>query len=383
MIDLSKKIKFGKWLQGGGEYLGRTLKQKEDFSIEVSFKRYVDERLSPIKIDSHRKKQLNAALTDKEQTQLKAAGGAALWVGREGRPDCGAGAALVTLKVHEDREYRVSDLVEANKVINELKATADAFILIRPVPLEHLAWAVVSDASSLNLPDGRSQGGFLIGITTKNFLDGELDTFDIVKWASKRVRRTVRASLGSEALALDDGLAEVEWLRATWSEMMDPTMNMRDDTLYGKWDTVAVVRHLGAPGSEPPTAMVVDAKGLFDHLARPSATAGSHERRTLVDIKVMTHSVKIVNGKIRWVPGEIMASDALTKRLGNGALLRHVMVTGTYGISEKAMKMILAELGTNKQRENAAKKMNTHAEGQQRRRKEAQGGLAPRSLPTR
>ena len=105
---------------------------------------------------------MNAPLTEKEQTQLKAAGGAALWVGREGRPDCGAGAALITLKVHEDREYRVSDLIEANKVVNELKATAEAFMLIRPVPLEHMAWAVVSDASSLNLPDGRSQGGFLI-----------------------------------------------------------------------------------------------------------------------------------------------------------------------------------------------------------------------------
>ena len=161
---------------------------------------------------------------------------------------------------------------------------------------------MVSGASSLNHDDGKSQGGFIVAITDQGFVNGDLCAFNMIRWGSRRLRRCVRASLGSETLALDDGLSEAEWMRALWAEAMDPRTCVREDTLYGEWDTVAVVRHLGPKDSDPPTAMVVDAKGLYDHLARPAASGGSHEKRTMVDIKVMTQSVAALKGQVMWIP---------------------------------------------------------------------------------
>ncbi len=360
MGELQSKLRFGKCNTGGGEYLGRTLRQRDDYAVEVSFERYINERLSPIRLSPARRAQKDSQLTEKETTLLKAAGGACLWVGKEGRPDCAAAAAMVCIKMHPDKEYHVSDILAANKLIGELKGTAAASILLRPLPLEEIVWAVVSDASSINLPDGRSQGGFSVALTTRPFLDGKVVDFDLVRWCSRRVRRCVRASLGSEALALDDGLAEAEWLRATWAEMVDPSVCLRDETLYGNGETAVVVRHVGPVDLDPPTAMVTDAKGLFDHLSRPSATAGAHERRTLVDIKVMAHSIRLLKGIVKWVPAEIMISDPLTKRTGNGALMRHVMSTARFGVSQAAMREILEGLGTPLQKDRAGKKMLKH-----------------------
>ena len=123
-----------------------------------------------------------------------------------------------------------------------------------------------------------------------------------------------------------------------------------------------MVRRLGPAEREPPTAMVVDAKGLYDHLSRPSATAGSHEKRTLVDIKVMSHSVRLIKGLVKWVAGKIVISDSLTKKNGNGGLMRHVMGTGVFGISERAMREILENIGTVGQRGRASQKMDRHRE---------------------
>ena len=45
---------------------------------------------------------------------------------------------------------------------------------------------------------------------------------------AQTLRRVVKASLGSEALAIDDGLNELEWLRAMHAEICIPEAEVRD-----------------------------------------------------------------------------------------------------------------------------------------------------------
>ena len=72
------------------------------------------------------------------------------------------------------------------------------------------------------------------------------------------MRRVVKASLGSEAQALDDALGELEWVRAIWSEMTDPRANLSEPTLrYGPGESVVVVRRLG---EELPSYSTIDAR---------------------------------------------------------------------------------------------------------------------------
>ena len=72
---------------------------------------------------------------------------------------------------------------------------------------------VFSDASVGNEGD-KSQGGFLIAYAEEKIMNGELARLSLNSWKSHRLRRAVKASLGSEALAMDDGLAELEWIKA-------------------------------------------------------------------------------------------------------------------------------------------------------------------------
>lgn len=85
---------------------------------------------------------------------------------------------------------------------------------------------------------------------------------------------------------------------------------------------------------------------------RPAATARSHQRRTLVEIKMAAHSVKCLGGQVRWVPGELVLSDCLTERAGQATLMRSAMSQGKYGITEEAIMTILKDLATTSKKYN-------------------------------
>ena len=131
-------------------------------------------------------------------------------------------AAACAMVLSWDKEGpRVSHVKQANKAIQELQKTADATLRILPISLERGFWMSISDASVAN--DGsKSQGGFLIAYADKEIVDGGRADFSINSWRSHRLRRMVKASLGSEALAMDDALAELEWVRALFSEVCIP-----------------------------------------------------------------------------------------------------------------------------------------------------------------
>lgn len=254
----------------------------------------------------------------------------------------GASAGSIRMKHHEDKQYRVSDLIEANHIIKELKNTKNTVIKISPLKLEEIVWG----ASSLNHSDGKGQGGFAVELASRGFTDGKMAAFNMLHWASKRTRRCVRSSLGSEVMALDDGCAECEWLRATWYDMLDRTNMIRDNSRYGPDEMVAMVGHLGPMSRETPTELVVDAKGLYDHLHTPAAMAGPHERRTLMYFKMMAHSVRCLRGQVRWILGDIMCSHRLTKGTDQATLTRWAMSNGKCGVTEEAVMSILKELST-------------------------------------
>ena len=85
----------------------------------------------------------------------------------------------------------------------------------------------VSDACLAN-DDEKSQGGCVIAYVDRDILAGKLARTSIMCWKSHKLRRVVKASLGSEALAMDDGLSELEWLRAMLAEVCVPEARVMD-----------------------------------------------------------------------------------------------------------------------------------------------------------
>ena len=61
---------------------------------------------------------------------------------------------------------------------------------------------------------------------------------------------------------------------------------------------------------------VVDAKSLFDHLAKDTIGI-TDDKRTAIEMQVIRQSMWETGAATKWVPHPKMVMDALTKRLGN------------------------------------------------------------------
>ena len=73
---------------------------------------------------------------------------------------------------------------------------------------------IYSDAAHGNLPNGGSQGGYVI------FLCGHQNRCVPLNWQSKRKQKVERRSLAAEALALSDALDDAVYLMKLFSEFM-------------------------------------------------------------------------------------------------------------------------------------------------------------------
>eukprot|EP00439_Symbiodinium_sp_Y106_P069857 s1629_g12.t1 len=145
----------------------------------------------------------------------------------------------------------------------------------------------ISDASLAN-DDEKSQGGYIVAYVHKSIMDGDLAPTSILCWKSHKLRRVVKASLGSEALAMDDGLSELEWIRAMHAEICIPAASVTDVSRYGPDMSAVAVRQ---PDPEDPSIMVTDARALYDLYHRRSGAAGL-DRRAQIDVAVLVTSAK-------------------------------------------------------------------------------------------
>jgi hypothetical protein len=117
-------------------------------------------------------------------------------------------------------------------------------------------------------------------------------------------------------LALDDGLSEVEWLRAMWCETMDRDSSIYNSTIFGNSQTAVVIRQAPNPKE---TALATDARATSDHIMR---------------------------------------------RSGSASLLRKVLFLAVYGVGAEAIQelMKMAEL---RREDQAGDKMKTHRNREQ------------------
>ncbi|CAE7348803.1 RE1, partial [Symbiodinium necroappetens] len=223
-----------------------------------------------------------------------------------------------------------------NKTIAELKKTSDCYLRIMPIDLSEGMWMAVSDASVANDSE-KSQGGFVVAFAEKTIKDGKLAMFSINCWRSHRLKRVVKASLGSEALAMDDGLAELEWLRAMFAESCVANSTICDGSRFGPGlDSIMIVRQQ----DDAESILVTDARALYDPCHRRSGAAGLC-RRAQIDVAVLAASAQTLQALVFWVPGTFMLADCLTKRVGNASLMRKVMLSGQYALQPGPLKILL------------------------------------------
>ncbi len=156
---------------------------------------------------------------------------------------------------------------------------------------------VYTDAAFRNLNDNTdSCGGYLIFLA--NMKTGKVAPLE---WKSGKLKRKVHSTLGAETQALYSGLDAAVGLKLLLSELYDGAMNL-------------------------------EVKAITDNLScRTSIYSESEvtERQLRGDIAVIKQMIETGKVKeIRWVKGEDMLADQLTKRGVNKLPLMEVLHTG-------------------------------------------------------
>ena len=116
----------------------------------------------------------------------------------------------------------VQDMCEANAAVEQLKADPYLGILLPHIPLDQVRWATIQDASWANAAEDRSQAAFLAGATSPALWSNQAAPFALVSHKSHGLKRKCSSTLAAETQSMSEGLAEVEWVRGLFEELVNP-----------------------------------------------------------------------------------------------------------------------------------------------------------------
>ena len=128
----------------------------------------------------------------------------------------------------------------------------------------------------------------------------------LVSWRSHRVKRVVASASAPEAMGLSEVIAQGDWVRALWSEVV-LGLSLRE--WRERKDVPILISH-------------TDSKGTYDHLH--SETIGpSKDRSSAIDLAIIREDLSRPQMFLRWVDGKAQVADALTKLHGDGCVAKN------------------------------------------------------------
>ena len=113
---------------------------------------------------------------------------------------------------------------------------------------------------------GSSQGGYIIGVGNKTFLEQAESPVSVISWHSGKLARVARSSNSAELQAAADAEGEFSYIRLSLRELVGETIPLQ------RWQEAA---------AQIPSALVLDSRGVYDALARSeSACLGLKDKRS-------------------------------------------------------------------------------------------------------
>lgn len=157
--------------------------------------------IKPLEITRSRRKESDLRTTEKEYDAYRSLEGTIIWGGNGTLPQA---SFLASNMQQTAPKLKVSDVIEANKMLKELKDMQPTINLNKmKMYMNKVEVWTFSDAS-FNITSGREYGqtGIITGIHARS--DEEEKTFHIIDWTSSKQRRVSHSSYGAEILACSD-----------------------------------------------------------------------------------------------------------------------------------------------------------------------------------
>ena len=209
LSKLKQKFKFGNEEQLEFRYVGMNVTQSGD-KIVVDQNHYLDSIDLPIVDPGHKDEEV---MNSDGQEDFRGVVGKIGWLGGISRPDLAHDHVLLSCKLGKASYI---DLKEAVKVVKKLKMENTSMTF--PNLGDPKTWRIegYGDASFKNLPDKTASCGGRV-IVVKNDSTG---TASVVSWRSKKLKRIALSTTAAEALAANDTISEMTYIKAVLVEMV-------------------------------------------------------------------------------------------------------------------------------------------------------------------
>ena len=260
------------------EYVGTSISQHEDFSITVDQDDYVSQ-LQYIPTDTIKLSDKRRRLDETEIKMLRSAVGKLNWLAVISRPEI---SFIVSYTSSVLKTSTVNDILEVNRIIKFVKNNRN-FITIPKLDINTVKIVSFSDASYNNIGDGGSQGAHIV------FLSDNQNKSTPLFWASNKIERIVKSSLGAETLALVEGADTAYYLSKLLSEIIIHRPIMK-----------TIVRDC-----------YTDSRSFCDNIPTNNPTS---DRRLRVDMAATRQLIERDEIRVHWISKNDQLSDCLTKR---------------------------------------------------------------------
>ena len=287
---LKEQFKVGTENEEKFHYIGINIKQFKD-SIVISQSDYV-ENLELISLTTINSSNVNRNLVDIEKTILRGALGQLNWLSGITRPEISFTVSEISSRISS---ATVADILTVNKTIKFVKSSP-GYITIPKLDMSSLAIAAYSDSSFNNLPNGNSQGAFVV------FLTDTHNKSCPVSWSSNKVKRVVRSTLAAETLAFTEAADTAFFIRKLLMEILATTE------------------------SQIQTICLTDSQSLYETIGTSHQIADKRLRVEVSAIREMVEKQEII---AQWVNKNDQLSDVLTKKGASPNLLMSTLQRGS------------------------------------------------------
>ena len=229
-----------------------------------------------------------AKLSAKETLVLKRVAGQINWVATQSRPDMSYENCVIGNSM---KNPTVNDARLINRAIRKMKRD-NVSLSFNSVKILKSTLVAFCDASFASLPNGGSQGAFIIFLIDCN------GTYCPLTWQSRRIRRVVKSTIAAECLAAIEAAEASVLMKTMLYEFCGSDMNI-DIVIY------------------------CDNRNLVDCV---KSSTSIEDKRLLIDIAVLRDmlSQKEIS-EIIWIPTDKQLSNCLTKQGASSQSLVHVL----------------------------------------------------------
>ena len=235
-------------------------------------------------LSSARRKQREDPVTAKELAALRGLLGQLMWLATQVIPQL---QALLSLLLGYLSVANVSTLLEANKLAR--RALVWAQTPLRTFVHEEMSVIGWSDASWACRREGSSQGGYIIGVANKIFLDQAESPITVISWHSGKLTLVTAA----------DAEGELCYIRLSLRDLLGKTIPLQ------RWEDAA---------AQIPAALVFDSRRVYDALARSeSACLGLKDKRSGLEALSLKRSLVETQCGLRWTHSAAQSADCMIK----------------------------------------------------------------------